>query len=186
LITGETPRGSWWSHPLAQAIFRVNEQLADHRDVLITKLISGKVTFVHRQLWSEILVIGKAREAWQVKGISSSALFLLKVIDERNSLRTDELTWPGGTQLKPGEPARELEKRLLIRSEEVHTESGTHAKLIETWQSWARRIGFTPQRVLPDGAKKRLEEKVRALNQEFSARGRLPWDAGQKTRSARR
>src|SRR5712691_9806540 len=39
LITGAPVRGSWWSHPFAHAIFHVSGQLADHADVLITKLI---------------------------------------------------------------------------------------------------------------------------------------------------
>jgi len=181
LITGEPLRGSWWSHPQAQVIFRINEQLADHGDVLMTKLISGKVTFVHRELWPEIIAIGEAREGWQTKALSKSALLLLKMIDEQSSLRTDELAWPGRAQLKPGEAARELEKQLLIHSEELHTESGSHAKLIETWQRWANRIGFTPKRILPDEAKIALEARIRALNDEFGARARLPWIAVRKT-----
>ena len=177
LITGEPLRGSWWSHPLANAIFRVNEQLADHDDVLITKLISGKVTFVHRELWPEIMAIGLAREGWQTKALSKSALLLLKMIDEQGSLRTDEPAWPRDPQLKPGDAARELEKQLLIHSEELHTESGSHSKLIETWQRWANRIGFTPKRILPDEAKTTLDARIRALNDEFGARARLPWVA---------
>src|SRR6185295_12829959 len=173
-------RGSWWSHPLAQTIFAVNEQLADHSDVLITKLVSGKVTFVHRKLWSAILAIGVAREGWQTKGLSSDARLLLGMIDQQRSLSTDRLIWPRERQLKPGEAARELEKRLLIHSEEFHAESGAHAKLIETWQKWAARIGFKPQRTLSDDAKRELEERIRTLNEEFDGRARLPWDAVRK------
>ena len=185
LITGEPLHGSWWSHPQAQTIFRINEQLADHRDVLIIKLISGKVTFVHRKLWPEILAVGVAREEWQTNGLSRDALLLLGMIDEQSSLRTDEVTWPGGKHLKPGEAARELEKRLLIHSEEFHTTSGAHAKLLETWQQWAKRVDFTPQRILPDDAKKKLEGKIKALNKEFGALARLPWNTLRKTRTAK-
>ena len=185
VITGQPLSSSWWSHPLAQSIFRVNEQLVDHGDVLVTKLISGKVTFVHRRLWSEILAIGVAREAWQTKGLSPGALRLLKLVDERSSLRTDQLDWPGNARLKPGEVVRELEKRLLIHSEEFHTESGAHAKLIETWQRWAKRIGFTPKRILLVDAKKKFGEEIRAMNEEFGARARLPWEAVRTTRPTR-
>jgi hypothetical protein len=185
LITGEPLRGSWWSHPLAHAIFGVNEQLVAHRDVLVIKLISGKVTFVHRKLWSEILVIGEGREAWQMNGLSQSARLMLKLIDQQGSLRTDQITRDGSANAKPGVTARELEERLLIHSEEFHTESGAHAKLLETWQRWAGRISFTPQRVLPEDAKHNLEEKIRTLNEEFGGRGRLPWKAARKTRFAR-
>lgn len=183
LITGEPLQGSWWSHPLAHAIFQVNEQLVDHDDVLVTKLISQKVTFVHRKLWPELLALGEAREEWQTKGLSDSAFLLLKAIDEQTYLRTDEIGWPEGEHVKPGEAARELEKGLLIHSEELHTASGAHAKLLETWQQWASRIGFTSPRILPGAAKNNLAEKIEALNKEFGARGRLPWETVRKTRS---
>ena len=182
LITGVRLSGSWWSHPQAQVIFRVNEQLVDHSDVLITKLISGKVTFVHRQLWSEFLAIGAAREQWQTEGLSPDAQFILRLLDEQGMLRTDKLTWPESAQLSSGAVTRELEKRLLIHSTELHTESGAHAKVIETWQRWANRQGFTTRRISAQHAKRRIEEKVMALNEEFGARARLPWNALQKTK----
>ena len=181
LITGEPLRGSWWAHPLAQTIFRVNEQLADHRDVLTTKLISGKVTFVHRKLWSEVLAIARSREAWQTDALSSGARRLLRLVDQQETLRTDNLTWPRVAKLKPGEAARELEKRLLVHTEEFHTESGAHAKLIETWERWAKRTGFTEQRVLPVNAKRKLAEKLHTLNEEFGTRARFPWSSHDKT-----
>src|SRR5438309_47738 len=42
LVAGETVRGSWWAHPRSHDIFGVNCALADHPDVLVTKLVSGK------------------------------------------------------------------------------------------------------------------------------------------------
>jgi len=177
LITGEPLRGSWWAHPLAQTIFRVNEQLAKNRDVLTTKLISGKVTFVHRRLWSEVLAIAESREAWQTYALSSGARRLLRMVDQQEFLRTDSLTWPRAAKSKPGEAARELEKRLLVHTEEFHTENGAHAKLIETWERWAKRTGFTERRILPADAKRKLAEKLRTLNQEFGAQARFPWSS---------
>ncbi|MFI4945383.1 MAG: hypothetical protein ACHP85_19090, partial [Burkholderiales bacterium] len=50
-VAGEPFRGSWWGHPKGQAIFRAAEAVADSPDVLVCKLIDGKVTFVHRRLW---------------------------------------------------------------------------------------------------------------------------------------
>ena len=62
LVAGERVGGSWWAHPRAQAIFKVYDKLDDHPDVLIAKLVSGKVTYIHRNLWPEIVAIGRARE----------------------------------------------------------------------------------------------------------------------------
>ena len=175
LIAGEPVSGSWWSHPSAQKIFATLGQFEDHRDVMFTKLISGKVTLVHRTLWPEIFAIGTSRAPWQMKGLSKSARNLLEMIDEQGSLRTDQLAWPKSGTVKPGEAARELEKKLLIHAGEFHTESGAHAKLLETWKTWARRVGFPVRIVPPEIAMQKMEERVRKLNEQFEAKARLPW-----------
>jgi hypothetical protein len=183
LITGAPLHSSWWSHPLAQTIFHVNGQLDDHPDVLVTKLIAGKVTFVHRKLWSEILAIGTARERWQTAALSASAHALLEMIEATGCLRTDKLTdefsWPGSTKgpmkLKPGDAARELERKLLVHAAQFHTDSGAHAKLLETWEHWVRRIGFTAASISLDEAKKKMEARLWKLNEQFEATARLPW-----------
>jgi len=175
LIAGEPVSGSWWSHASGQKIFVTLGQFADHRDVMFTKLISGKVTLVHRKLWPEVFAIGTARAPWQMKGLSTSARRLLEAIDEHGSLRTDQLPRPRSGTTKPGEAARELEKKLLIHAGEFHTESGAHAKLLETWKTWARRVSFPVKIVRPEMAMQKMEERVRKLNEEFEAKARLPW-----------
>ena len=178
LITGSSLRGSWWSHPLAQTIFRVNEQLEDHPDVLITKLVSGKVTFVHRDLWSEVLAIGTAREAWQMEGLSASAQALLNAVQERGALQTDKIALPGSkttTKNRPGDAARELERKLLIHAEQIHTASGAHAKLLETWEHWSERVGFKSATILVEQAKNELAKRLLKLNRQFEASAKLPW-----------
>ena len=71
-ITGEHVSGSWWSHPRSHEIFWTIEQLPE-KEVITTKLIGGKVTFVHRKLWPALFAIGSAREAWQMRGLSREA-----------------------------------------------------------------------------------------------------------------
>jgi len=175
LITNAPLRGSWWSHPLAQQIFQVNEKLDDHKDVLITKLISRKVTFVHRSLWSELMAIGSAREPWQLKKLPSAASSLLKQVYAAGSLTTAKLVWPLRFDMKLGDAARELENRLLIAGNQFHTESGVHAKLLETWEHWAQRVGFETASISIAEAKENLEERLSKLNSEFHATAKLPW-----------
>jgi hypothetical protein len=172
LIAGERMRGSWWSHPLSHDIFAVNEQLADHPDVLLTKLIAGKVTFVHRELWRQLYAIGKAREEWQMKNLTVPALLLLKEIDKMGSLTTNKLGSSFGE--KPGDIARDLEKRLLIHAEQVHTATGAHSKMLETWETWAKRIGVKPH-PRPTSARRQIEQRLTLLNREFGGNGQLPW-----------
>lgn len=178
LITGGPLGGSWWSCPLAQEIFQVNQLLEDHADVLITKLISGKVTFVHRELWSEIVVIGRAREGWQTAPLSTPAKELLRTVEKAGSLRTDQIKQfrsSAATPEKPGEIAKDLERRLLIHSDQIHTESGAHARILETWEHWAKRKEFVPASTALTEAKRNLEDRLRELNEEFNANARLPW-----------
>src|SRR5688572_26736658 len=54
-IAGGPVRGSWWSHPKSQEIFAVTRAVRDHEDVLVCRLIKGKVTFVHRRLWPALV-----------------------------------------------------------------------------------------------------------------------------------
>ena len=180
IITGSPLRGSWWSHPLAHTIFHVNGQLEDHPDVLIAKLVASKVTFIHRKLWPEILTIGKARERWQTETLSAPAIALLDMIDAKGCVRTDDLVLVSTTsskKTKPGDIARELERKLLVKAAQFHTESGAHAKFLETWEHWANRIGFAAPSLSVAEAKKKLEVRLRKLNEEFKATARLPWQA---------
>ena len=55
VIAGEPIRGSWWGHPKGREIFRVAEAVCDSPDVLVCKLVQGKVTYVHRRLWPALV-----------------------------------------------------------------------------------------------------------------------------------
>jgi len=55
VIAGEPVRGSWWSHPKSREIFAVTRAIRDSDDVLVCRLIRGKVTFVHRRLWPALV-----------------------------------------------------------------------------------------------------------------------------------
>lgn len=181
LITGAPVKGSWWSHPLAQTIFLVNGKLEDHPDVLITKLVSGKVTFVHRNLWPEILAIGTSHEPWQMKWLSNSAQTLLRALQEKGTLQTDQMvqaTSQLSSKAKPGDAARELERKILIHADQIHTASGAHAKVLETWEYWAKRTGFAVSPVQLHEARGNMEERLRKLNDKFQGTARLPWNSG--------
>lgn len=163
LVSGEKIRGSWWSHKKGRTIFAVSEMLEDHRDVTIVKLVSDKVTFVHRKLWGRVYSIGVAREDWQIKGLSAAAKRLLQTLDA------------GGTLQTSGETARELELRLLVHADQIHTESGAHAKVLETWDVWAKRVGHRANATSPLKARLFLEHRLTQMNADFTGNGRLPW-----------
>ena len=161
ILTGESLSTSWWSHPKGRLIFRVLTDLADHPDVLFTKLLHRKDTLVHRSLWPAVLAVGSAREPWQLRGLSGDAKRLLARVDRGD-----------GSVRAVGAPVKELETRLLATTQEVHTASGRHEMALESWQSWSRRVSCRAARSLPR-ARKALEEAASALRAPLRA---LPWN----------
>jgi hypothetical protein len=55
VVAGERIRGSWWGHPKGKQIFRIAEAVCESPDVLVCKLVEGKVTYVHRRLWPALV-----------------------------------------------------------------------------------------------------------------------------------
>src|SRR6478672_11086794 len=45
----------WWSHPKSHEIFAVTRAVRDSDDILVCRLIKGKITFVHRRLWPALV-----------------------------------------------------------------------------------------------------------------------------------
>lgn len=54
-VAGGPIRGSWWGHEKGHAIFAVCSRVRESPDVLVCKLVDGKVTFVHRRLWAALV-----------------------------------------------------------------------------------------------------------------------------------
>ena len=51
VILGEPIKGSWWAHPASHRIFAVLQAVEASADLLMCRLVDGKVTLVHRRLW---------------------------------------------------------------------------------------------------------------------------------------
>jgi len=161
LVTGETLRGSWWAHPRCHEIFRCLTAVAEASDVLVTKLIQGKVTFVHRRLWKAVLSAAMARDPWQVEGLSPTAAILLEQVER------------DGTAQASGPESAELEQRLLVHGDQIHTESEKHKTRLETWPAWSLRSGCVPGGPAELG-RSDLERTVRDLGLPLDG---LPWRA---------
>jgi len=169
LIVGEVVRGSWWGHPQNKLIYETLLQLED--EVLWVKLVRGKETLVARPLWPALLGAARAREAWQLRGLSAGCQRLLELVDAAPApVRLDQVTLPALAKA-PRDLGRELELRLLVRADELHTESGRHVKVLESWAAWQSKHG--PNELLgPAEARATLESAV----QDWP-KPRLPWQA---------
>jgi hypothetical protein len=70
-VAGERIRGSWWGHPRGHEIFRLAEAVTDSGEVLVCKLIDGKVTYVHRRLWPALVRLSSRFKRTQLAKVRS-------------------------------------------------------------------------------------------------------------------
>jgi hypothetical protein len=54
-VAGEPMRGSYWSHPRSHEILACARAVRGSADILVCRLVRGKVTFVHRRLWPALV-----------------------------------------------------------------------------------------------------------------------------------
>jgi hypothetical protein len=54
-IAGAPIRGSWWAHARSAEIFALTRAVRDSSDVLVCRLVDGKITYVHRRLWPALV-----------------------------------------------------------------------------------------------------------------------------------
>ena len=168
LVAGGPVRGSWWSHPKGKAIFEAASQLEDHPDVASVRLVSGKVTFVHRSLFPALLAAVAPGEPWQRRALLPGVRRLLERVESEGVVRAD-------TAANGRERARILERRLLVHTRDVHTEDGRHEKELESWARWARRRRVKPARDLR-AAHDQLDVALLALVRAGGgAPATLPW-----------
>ena len=58
-IVGEDIKGSWWAHPKSRHIYSILAAVTDSDQVLVCRLIDGKITLVHRRLWPSLVRLAK-------------------------------------------------------------------------------------------------------------------------------
>jgi hypothetical protein len=159
VIAGGPLSASWWGHPRGRQIFRCLEHLHAHPDVVTTRLIGGKVTYLHRDLWPALLAVVTAGEAWQRRGLSPAARALLRRVGAGASVRA------------AGPDAKELQERLLAYAQEVHTEAGQHEVVLRPWSAVRDRLGPLPLPTAEEG-RAQLEQAAVAVGARESS---LPW-----------
>src|SRR5712691_10220602 len=61
-VAGEPIGGSYWTHPKANDIFLCSRAIRKSADVLVCRLVGGKVTYVHRRLWPALVRLAERFE----------------------------------------------------------------------------------------------------------------------------
>lgn len=67
-IVGGPIRGSWWGHPQSHHMYQVFEAVCESGQVLVCRMVGGKVTLVHRRMWPALVRLAKA---WPKPGLGA-------------------------------------------------------------------------------------------------------------------
>ncbi len=54
-IAGGPIHGSWWGHARGREIFALTRAIRGRPEVLVCRLVDGKITYVHRRLWPALV-----------------------------------------------------------------------------------------------------------------------------------
>ena len=57
VIVGGPIKGSWWGHPKSHQIFAILQAVTHSKEILVCRLVDGKVTLIHRRLWPALVRI---------------------------------------------------------------------------------------------------------------------------------
>ena len=54
-VVGGPISGSWWGHPRGDEIFLLTRAIRASKQILVCRLVGGKVTYVHRRVWAALV-----------------------------------------------------------------------------------------------------------------------------------
>lgn len=170
-IVGEDIVGSWWGHPLANPIYNGLQWLEENHSVLVLKLISGKVTYIHESLFLDMYSVVQAPRGWQTKKLKDDELKLLKYISKKKKITSND---PKLAELAkdPKKGLTKLETNLLVFSSEEHTDSGKHIKEFKVWQDSPI---FNAKPGDYETSLKKIEGLVLKLGAAADTKVKLPW-----------
>jgi hypothetical protein len=156
-IAGRPIDGSWWGDPLGSVIFRLLNELEDgDGQYLDIVLAEGKRTLVSQRIAPVVLAVASDPERRRrVAGtLKEPAQRLLEVLADGGVVRSDD---PGSAGTGGRNARTALEAALLARSTSVHTVSGHHASVLE---SYGLSSPSAPE--VRDGLRELLEVALRA------------------------
>ena len=108
-IAGGPIRGSWWAHSKGHEIFRVADAVSESDEVLVCKLVDGKVTYVHRRLWPALVKLAARFRKAQ----------LTKVWDEHTRTGAHRSRTTAFPEWVPGDVLREAEQLSMADAERI-------------------------------------------------------------------
>src|SRR5437867_4437914 len=108
-IAGGPIRGSWWAHAKGRIIFQATQTICQSPEVLVCKLIDGKVTYVHRRLWPALVKLAPRFRKAQ----------LAKVWDEHTASGAHASRQISFPEWVPSEVVKEAESLSITEAEQL-------------------------------------------------------------------
>ena len=106
-IAGQPIRGSWWAHASGREIFALTRAVRDCSDVLVCRLVDGKITYVHRRLWPALVRVSKRFPAKHLARIHEKHTASGKHVSEQEA-------FPSWVPQKLSVEARKLDDRSAL------------------------------------------------------------------------
>jgi hypothetical protein len=72
MVAGRRIKGSWWGDPKGKEIFWLTRAVRDSNDVLVCRLVGGKITYVHRSLWPALVRVAGLFEAKNLAAVQET------------------------------------------------------------------------------------------------------------------
>ena len=85
-VAGEPIRGSWWAHARGKEIFAVTRAIRSCPDVLVCRLLGGKITYVHRRLWPAMVRLAERHAGLRSRTNSRNTYLFRQARDRGNPL----------------------------------------------------------------------------------------------------
>lgn len=176
VVAGAPVKGSWWGHAKGNLMYNLSNTLLDDPKILCVKLINKKNTFLLPEHWPALFAIGRSKVEWQMRGLTIAQKSILKMIEAKGLVRGDSKGFSPGDF---GKQLAKLEERLLVFSENVHTDSGKHVRVAISCKQMAKLRRIKHQnlkgRLAPEAAQNHFELLCEDLWREYGAKIRLPW-----------
>lgn len=172
LVAGAPVSGSWWGHAAGPVIWEALQVIDD--EVASAKLVAGKVTFIHARLWPALAAVGSERADWQWHRLGDAERALVDELDDAGQLRSDErlAQAPPASRKALKRAIDRAERRLLVYTEQIHAESGKHARVLTSWSHFVKARALTPP--APSSARHELQTLVHGWPPPKGKR-LLPW-----------
>jgi hypothetical protein len=108
-VAGGPIRGSWWAHAKGHEIFRIADAVSESDEVLVCKMVEGKVTYVHRRLWPALVKLASRFRKVQ----------LAKIWDEHTTSGAHRSRRSAFPDWVPGEVLRAAERLSVADAERI-------------------------------------------------------------------